>query len=190
MFALASTSSAETPTRRTGRLMLPSAIVVAFAAASVGMVAGPAAAAPGDTSSDTTVANVEVSTAIALTGLTPAFTLNGVPGGTVSEVGVVTFNVATNNFAGYSVTVHSNTATMLANTSANTDSIPIAALTVRESGTVPYAPMSSTSAGTVHLQNERSASGGDDLSNDYLVGIPFVNEDTYTATLDYVATTL
>jgi hypothetical protein len=41
-----------------------------------------------------------------------------------------------------------------------------------------------------HSQSTRSANGGDDLSNDYQLRVPVVNEDTYSATLDYVATTL
>ena len=137
-----------------------------------------------------TTANVEVSSAITLTNLTPTFTLTGIPGQTVDNVlAPVTFNVLTNNTAGYAVTVQSETATMVP-AIANGDSIAIAALGVRETGTTPYSPMSSTVPVTVHSQDTRSGLTGDALSNDYQITIPNVNSDTYTATLDYVATTL
>jgi hypothetical protein len=159
-------------------------------AALAGVMSGTAAAAPGDTSTGTTNANVEVSSVIALTALTPDFRLTGLPGATVTGAGAVTFTVETNNLAGYAVTVQSQTPTMTAGTPGNTDSIPIGALSVRETGTTPFTSVSGTGAVTVHTQATRSAQAGDALSNDYEVVIPFVNEDTYSATLDYIATTL
>ncbi|GLZ42382.1 hypothetical protein Acsp05_60060 [Actinokineospora sp. NBRC 105648] len=165
-------------------------VVGAAVAAFAGMTMGSAVAAPGDTDTGSTDANVEVTTSIALTGLTPSFTLSGIPGATVTGLGAVALNVETNNLAGYSVTVQSQTATMVAGAPGNTDSIPIGALSVRETGTTPYTALSSATTATVHSQSTRSAEGGDALSDDYQVDIPFVNEDTYTATLDYVATTL
>lgn len=166
-------------------------LAVGAAAALMATVAVPASAAPGDTSADTTQANVEVTTAIALTALTTAFTITGAPLATVAEVGAVTMNVDTNNLAGYAVTVQAAAATLVAVTPpANADTIPIAALSVRETGTTPYTPLSSTAPVTVHSQATRSALGGDPISNDYSVDIPFVNEDTYTVTLNYIATTL
>lgn len=149
-----------------------------------------ASAATGDTSTDTTVAKVQVTTAIALTGLTPEFTLVGLPGATVTGNGEVTMNVATNNLAGYSVTVQSRTSTLVATAPGNLDSIPIGALSVRETNVTGFTAMSELVPATVHSQTTRSAQGGDTISNDYQVVIPFVNEDTYTATLDYIATTL
>jgi hypothetical protein len=77
-----------------------------------------------------------------------------------------------------------------ADTVANTDAIPIADLTVRETGDTVFLPMSSTDPVSVHTQTGRSANGGDELSNDYEIRVPVVNVDTYTATLDYVASTL
>lgn len=164
--------------------------VAGVSAALVGAMTGIASAAPGDSSSDTTTANVQVTSAIALTGLTPSFTLVGLPGATVTGLREVNMNVATNNLAGYAVTVQSEAATMAPNSVTNPDSIPIGALKVRESGGGAYTSLSSAGAVTVHSQTTRSAQGGDSLSNDYQVAIPFVNEDTYSATLDYVATTL
>ncbi|MEV5968233.1 hypothetical protein AB0L70_41085 [Kribbella sp. NPDC051952] len=174
------------PGRACRRGLLGAAAVIALA----GGGAGVAAAAPGAESPGTTQANVAVSSAIALTGLTPSFTLTGVPGATVTGLGAVTMKVTTNNLAGYAVTVQSASATMDAAASGNADSVPIGALSVRETATTTFGALSSTAAQTVHTQSTRSAEGGDSLSNDYQVVIPFVNEDTYTATLNYIATTL
>ena len=57
---------------------------------------------------------------------------------------------------------------------------------VRESGTTPFRPLSSNAPLVVHQQNVRSAPGGDAVSNDYQVRIPYVPSDTYSATLDYI----
>jgi len=153
----------------------------------------PASAVPGATSSDTTDAHVQVAGAILMSGLTANFTLAGLPGATVPGPGAVTMTVATNNLAGYDVTVQSATETLRPATPlTNPDSIPIAALSVRETGATAYTRLAGPSGGavTVHTQGVRSAIGGDHLSNDYSVDIPFVNTDTYTATLNYIATTL
>lgn len=151
---------------------------------------GSASAAAGGTDTGSTTANVEVATAIDLTGLTPSFSLSGLPGATVTGLGAVTMTVQTNNLAGYAVTVQSATATLSPAAPTNGDSIPIGALSVRETGSTAYTPLSNATATTVHTQAVRSAEGGDELSNDYQVVIPFVNEDTYTTTLNYIATTL
>jgi hypothetical protein len=159
------------------------------AAALATLAVGLAGTASAATAGGDTVANVGVGSAITLTALTPNFTLTGIPGETVPGVGAVTFNVATNNTAGYAVTVQSAAATMVG-TGGNTESIPIGALSVRETGTTPYTPLSSTAPVSVHRQLTHSVAAGDSLSNDYQVVIPFVNSDTYHATLNYVATTL
>jgi hypothetical protein len=160
------------------------------AAIVVGGTAGSAAATPGQTSGGTTTANVVVNSAIALTGLTPSFTLTGLPGSTITTSPSVTFNVQTNNLGGYAVTVESATPTLTPAIGTNPDSIPIADLSVRESGTTSFTPLSNVASVTVHSQATRSAQGGDSLSDDYRVSVPFVNQDSYSATLDYVATTL
>jgi hypothetical protein len=148
------------------------------------MIITPAAsAAPGGS----TVANVGVDSGITMTGLTPSFLLTGTPGQTVTGLNEVTFNVETNNPTGYSVTVQSQTASMAPAGAGNLDTIPIAALTVRESNSTLFTPLS-TGTVTVHTQAGRSANGGDALSNDFRIRIPVVNADTYSATLDYVAT--
>jgi len=157
------------------------------------LTVGTAGAASAVTDTDSTTGSVEVAGEITLTALAGDFTLSGLPGDTVDGPGAVTFNVETNNLAGYGVTVQSATATMAAQTAGNGDSIPIGALSVRETDaedpTAAYAAVSTT-ATPVHTQATRSAEGGDALSNDYSVTIPFVNQDTYTATLDYIAATL
>ena len=163
-------------------------------AASAGLLAvgtaGPAVAAPGLEDTGDTIANVVVQSAIALTALTPSFTLTGIPGATVEGINAVTMVVETNNLAGYEVSVESTTPELAPIALGNTDAIPIELLSVRESGTADYTPLSDTVPVIVHTQDGRSAEGGDAVSNDYSVDIPFVNEDTYTTTLTYVATTL
>ncbi|WP_374947810.1 hypothetical protein [Agreia sp.] len=157
-------------------------------ASTAALLAGGGLAANAATDSDTTEAHVEVETAISLTALTDEFTLTGAPSDVVTDADAVTFTVETNNIAGYSVTVQSTTATLLPETAGNPDSIPIGALSV--TGDTGSGALSSTVPVTVHTQATRSAEGGDDLTNGYTVTIPFVNSDTYTTTLTYVAATL
>jgi hypothetical protein len=173
-----------------GRIALRGLVGAVAVTALASAVTSPVGAAPGDTAPGTTNGHVEVASAISLTGLTPDFTLSGLPGATVTGLGAVTFTVQTNNLAGYAVTVQSQTATLVAGAAGNTDSIPIGALSVSEGGAAAYAPLSNTSAVTVHSQTGRSAEGGDELVNDYQAVIPFVNEDTYSVVLNYIATTL
>lgn len=172
---------------RAGRLVLRGAASAAAVAALAVVMSGTASAQPVE---DDTVGNVEVSSSIALTFLSEDFWLTGVPGATVLGDGAVSFNVQTNNLAGYSVTVQSETATMTPAAVGNTDAIPISALSVRDGDATVFTPVSSTAPTTVHTQATRSADGGDALVNDYQVVIPFVNADTYSATLNYIAATL
>lgn len=166
------------------QLVQRSLIGIAIASASFVAMVGTAGAA---TSSGTVSANVSVTNAITLSGLTPAFTLTGAPGATVTDTGAVAFNVLTNDIAGYNVTVQSNGTALAPTTVGNTDSIPMAALTVSNGGANSFAPISNV-PDVVWAQGTRSASAGDNHSNDYRMLIPFVNSDTYTTTLNYVAT--
>ena len=146
----------------------------------------PAAAAPGDTSTDSTVANVEVTSSITLGGLTPDFTLTGLPGSTVTGNAAVSYTVTTNNVGGYTVGVQAATAT-LDPVGTSPDTIPIGDLQVKDaSGT--YTPLSDTSAVVLRNKASRSLEAGDPYSDDYKVTIPFVASDTYATTLNYVAT--
>jgi hypothetical protein len=163
-----------------------------MATASVGMMAGSASAAPGDNSHDTVVANIGVNSTILLTGLPGAFTLNGAPGTIVTGLGDVSFNVMTNNIGGYKVTVQAAASALAPTAVGNPDSIPIETLQVREAAANPgaFTSISNGGAVSVHSQATRSAAAGDVLSNDFQIQIPFVATDTYTATLNYIATTL
>jgi len=162
-----------------------------MATAAVGAILCSAAApAFADTDTDTVVASVVVNPSITLTGLTAAFSLTGDISSTVERIGAVSFLVSSNNPSGYAVTVEAAANTLSAQTPTNTDTIPIGALSVREGGSNAYAPISSVTPVTVHSQATPSAAVGDALTNDYRVEIPFVTPDTYTATLNYVATTL
>ncbi|WP_216363488.1 hypothetical protein [Subtercola boreus] len=162
---------------------------VAVVVATTGLVAASSLMANAAEDTGSTDGHVAVSTAISLTGLTSDFTLTGVPGATVSELDAVAFTVETNNLAGYAVTVQAATPTLVADTAGNTDSIPIGALSVSNSADV-LTPVSSAATVLVHSQGTRSVEGGDDLTNDYSVAIPFVNSDTYSVTLNYIAATL
>lgn len=192
---MAHSMASESPVQRSGgikRTLLRGVVVASACAMLSAGIAGSANAAPGDTSDDTTVARVVVTSAILLQDLTPSFTLTGLPGATVTGAEAVSFTVITNNFTGYAVTVQSQSATLDPVKPGNTDSIPIGNLRVRETAAVPgaWTSLSSTSPVTVHSQGTRSAPLGDTFANDYQVSIPFVAEDTYVATLDYIATTL
>ena len=181
-------------TPRPGRRALVRGLgVVGAAAVLLGSAAATASAAPGDTSAGTTTANVGVESTISLTGLTPSFELNGPPGASIVLYDAVEMNVGTNNTAGYRVTVQAAADALLpGDTTVNPDSIPIANLRVRGSvpGDGPWVSVNDTSPVTVHQQNTRSVQAGDAISNDYQVDIPFVNADTYSVVLDYVATAL
>ena len=142
------------------------------------------------TSSGSTTANVTVaSSGITLSNLTSSFTLSGNPNSTVtSSAGIVSMNVLTNNATGYTVSVQAAAAN-LTGTGGNTDVIPIADLKVKETGGASFTSLSDTSAVTTHNQATKSGASGDTVSNDFQVVIPFVNPDTYTVTLNYVAAT-
>ena len=135
-------------------------------------------------------ANVAVGSGIALTLLTPAFTLTGIPGDIPVAPAAVTMDVFSNNATGYNVTVQAAAANLVG-TGTNADLIPVTDLSVEETGGTGYLPLSSTTATTVYTQDTPSAATpGDALSNDYEfnTGIPDVTPDTYSVTIDYVAT--
>lgn len=167
-------------------LVLTTGVVTVLA----GMATG-ANAVPGQTSTQSTTANVIVGSSITLTDLVPSFSLTGNPGETVSNtVPQVTMTVTTNNNEGYAVTVEPETATLNPTTPGNTDTIPIGDLMVREAGTTTFSPLTFGTPLQVHTQATPSAEAGDTITNDYEITIPFVTPDTYSAVLDYVATTL
>lgn len=161
---------------------------VAAAAGLLAAFAGqlPAAAAPGDQSAGTTTANVGVNSSITLQGLTPSFTLNGLPGATVAQVGAVAYNVLTNNVGGYTVSVTAAD-DVLTPAGTSTDTIPIGNLAVRAGGDGAYTALSADNAVNLREKDTRSASDGDDYADDYRVNIPFVADDVYSVTLNYVA---
>jgi uncharacterized repeat protein (TIGR01451 family) len=139
---------------------------------------------PGCSSSITVTA-----TSIVLTDLSEEFTLTGLPNTTVGGEGVVTMTVTTNSVNGYTVTARSTSPELVPVTPGVTDRIPVANLRVRESGTPAFSPLSATTPVLVHQQSGPSAPGGDAISNDYEVDIPFVAADRYSTTIDYVAMT-
>ncbi len=126
---------------------------------------------------------------IALTSLPTAFTVSGIPGETSTAEGAVTMTVITNSPTGYSVSVRATTDQLVSAGNGSTDTIPIEDLRVRETGTQAFTPLSTGATVTVHGQSGPSAPGGDAISNDFQATIPFVTTGTYSATLEYIATT-
>lgn len=164
-------------------------LLATVAAAALSCVGLSAYAAPGDFSSDSVVANVGVNSTISLNVTQSSFIMNGVPLTTVSNLGAVTGTVTTNNATGYSVGVQAAGLTLQPATTGNTDSIPIADLQVTNAAG-SWTSVSSTTPVITHTQTTRSALVGDAFSDDYRVNIPDVNSDTYSVTLNYVATAL
>ncbi len=123
---------------------------------------------------------------LTLTDLTPSFTLIGPPGSTPQLDNAVTMTVTTNNAAGYAVTV--SAADDALRSAVSSDTIPINLLSVRPSGTEAFSPFAPGGIVTVHSQDRPSAPGGDAVSNDYRVQIPFVASGDYSTTLEYIAT--
>jgi hypothetical protein len=174
----------------TTKLMLRGVLATAAAAALISVCALPAFAAPGDHSDDTVDAHIGISSAITLTGLTSAFTINAPINATTEAQDAVGYNVNTNNAGGYNVTVNSESATLdPSNTTVNTDTIPIENLRVRVGNvtTTTYLPVTEA---PVEISNKtsRSAAAGDVITNDYQIEVGFVADGTYSATLDYIAT--
>ncbi len=133
-----------------------------------------------------TTANLGVGNVLTLSGLTAAFTLSGAPATTQTGLSAVTMNVKSDNRTGYNVTVQAAAASMVGATTGNTDTIPVSTLTVKNNLGV-YTAMSNSAATTVALTAVKSASTGDTVTNDYQAVIPWVNADTYSVTLNYIA---
>lgn len=175
--------------RRGVRLIARALVTAATAGAFLSVASLPASAAPGDTSADSVVANVNVNSTITLNVATSSFNLNGTPLSTVPGVGAVTGLVTTNNTTGYSVGVQAAAETLQPATGGNADSIPIANLEVANAAGA-YTALSNTAPVITTTKATRSALTGDAFSDDYRVAIPDVNSDTYSVTLNYTATAL
>ncbi|HEY3670644.1 MAG TPA: putative Ig domain-containing protein [Acidimicrobiia bacterium] len=124
---------------------------------------------------------------ITLSGLTPSFTLSGPPNSTVDAEGAVTMTVTTNSTSGYAVSVLAQSSWLTSATPENTEKIAIDRLRVRETGTTTFQQLLAGTSSTVHVQHGPSSAGGDAVSSDYRVHIPFVRPDTYSTTLEYIA---
>jgi hypothetical protein len=177
--------------RRTARIGRCAALVTGLALVllSAGQALA-ATAAPAATSPGSTIANVDVGGAIILSNLSTSFTLSGTVGDSPADIPAVTMDVFTNNASGYNVTVEPESD--LAGTGTNGDIIPAADISVEETGSDAFRALSTTAPHQVYTQSTRSAaSPGDHLSNDYEFNtpIPDVLTDTYSTTIDYVATT-
>jgi hypothetical protein len=163
--------------------------VAGAAVLGAGLSASPARA---DDDTGTTTVNVEVGSTIALTDLSPSFTLSGNPGDTVSTGATpVTMTVTTNNFAGYTVTVEPATANLVGAIPGNTDTVPADDLEVdgpAQGG--DYENLVFGTPRTVATKASASDPDGDTVINNYRLTVPFVRDDTYSGSLNYIVTTL
>jgi len=127
---------------------------------------------------------------LTLTGLTPSFTLSGLPNTTVTAQGATSMTVTTNSAGGYVVTVRATSDTLVPATPGNSDSIPIGMLSVRDSGTTLFNAVPGPTGPPFVVQNQGGPTGpnGFAVSNDFRVAIPFVVADTYSTTLEYIVT--
>ncbi|MFI7056684.1 putative Ig domain-containing protein [Streptosporangium canum] len=127
-------------------------------------------------------------TSMTLTGVTEDFTLTGPANTTVRGEDVVTMTVVTNSVDGYTVTARATATELVPVQPGVTAGIPVANLRVREHGTSAFRSLSTTDPVLVYDKPLPSAPGGDGISNDYEVDIPFVPTGRYTMTIDYIAT--
>jgi len=149
------------------------------------------AADPPASDSGTVTANVVVNSAIVLTMLDESFTLTGIPGESPSQDDAVDYEVFTNNTSGYNVTVQPEAANLVASRTGNTDVIPIADLSVKESTSATFLALNAAAPVQIWTQDGRSTEApGDPHSDDYEFNtpIPDVENDTYSDVIDYVAT--
>jgi hypothetical protein len=185
----ATNQGSEAGASRRGKRLIPLGMIGAAAVlASIVGGAGVASADTGSTANTSTNASVTVDPEISFGGISSGFNLEGLPGANVEEDNAVNMNVVTNNLAGYDVTVQSVDDALEPSLLNNPDSIPLSDLLVSGDSSGGFQPL--TGSVLVHTQSTRSAEAGDDLSNNYEVNVPFVNQDTYSTTLNYIATTL
>ena len=88
---------------------------------------------------------------------------------------------------GYSVSVRATERPLTG--ARDTDTIPIERSgSARDGGAAdaPFTPLDRRRAIRSHSQDRPSAPGGDAVSNDYRVDIPFVASDTYSTELEYI----
>lgn len=133
----------------------------------------------------TTVAAASVS----VSGVTESFILTGQANTTVGSDGAVTLTVRSNNPGGYVVAIQATEPSLTGADPANTMTIGVDQLRVRESGTSAFQPLSADESVVVHQQAAESAPLGDAISNDFEVAIPFVQPDSYSTTLEYIVST-
>jgi uncharacterized repeat protein (TIGR01451 family) len=127
---------------------------------------------------------------ITLAGVAPSFTLSGLPHTTVSLDAAVHMVVTTNSMGGYVLSVQAAASSLAAGAPGNGTTIPIDQLRERPAGTPAFRSLSSTSALLVSQSSTASAPGGDAVSDDYQVQIPFAPPASYSVTLNYVASAL
>lgn len=171
--------------KRSSRLAFRAGVGAAATALLLGLSGAPAFA-----ETDTLNVTVNVSEALVFSVTQSSITLDIAPG--VPDSATVSMNVLTNNPTGYDVTVAGQTANFDAALPANDGVLPIGALTV--SGGDLISPQSvpgpdPASALEIASQGTASEDGGDVINTTFSMAGQNVPADTYTATLDFVATT-
>ena len=165
---------------------------MAMAAASVGLVAGPASAVDSDPQLGEIHVLVEVEAGITLTSTTEDIFLKGAPGQNVdnSVDGVFedSFKVLTNSSTGYNVTVQAESAVLLPDEVGNSHTIPISALSVNDG--IAYVPLSTDVQTLWNHPGAPSAALGDDYEHNFNLDIPNVQSGHYQVTLEYIAHTI
>lgn len=145
-------------------------------------------AGPAQAQTDTTTASVAVQQVIAIT-VDGAFALDGVPGETAVTDPEVEFTVTTNEPDGYFVTVQPVDGEMVPPDAVeNPDVIPFGDLEVANADTGAFSPLDPDTPVEIYSQDTGSDPGGDTFTHAYQLDVPFVQPDTYTGVITYVAT--
>jgi hypothetical protein len=164
-----------------GRLFRAAMVTVMGAA----LLVVPVGAASADTSGSVE-AEIVIASGLLLVGLPSGVSLTGQPGDLASETVPFTYQVFSNDMAGYTVTVQAAEDKMYAGSS---DFITVDRLEVQDGAVTPshsWTAMSSLSAVSVYSRASRSETDGDNLSTNFQMSLPVVAAGTYTMTLDYV----
>lgn len=136
---------------------------------------------------DSTTANVTVDAMITITDLTESFDLVGEPGDEVTTDPSVSLTVTTNAETGYTVTVEPDDEDLVpADPVENEDVIPFSDLEV-ELQDESFTPLTPGTPIEIYSEEEPTDDTGDLIEHDYQITIPFVNPDTYSGDITYIA---
>ena len=124
---------------------------------------------------------------VSLSDLTETVELAGPPDTTVTRNGAVTMTIDSNNPGGYAVTVQGAADQLVSADNSITSTIPLSELLFRETGTTLFQALT-TDPQLVHDRFTVTAPGGDAVSSDYQMHLPYADPGTYSVTLEYLVT--